>query len=108
MADITSDMMVGALGASPRSIRKRIGRRAQTARLASGRSQADIARAAGVSVPTVQRFEAGSNVSIDVLARIAIALDAERDLNDLFPLPDARTIDELLARKRLPRRGRTR
>jgi transcriptional regulator with XRE-family HTH domain len=96
------------MGTSPRMLRQRIGRRAQDARLAARRSQADVARAAGVSLPTLQRFEAGTNVSVDVLVRIAVALNAERDLRDLFPLPDARTIEQVLERRRLPQRGRTR
>ena len=108
MVDSTSDMMLNVLGTSPRTIRKRIGRRAQGARLAARRSQADVARAAGVSLPTLQRFEAGANVSVDVLVRIAVALNAERDLRDLFPLPDVRTIEQVLERRRLPQRGRTR
>jgi transcriptional regulator with XRE-family HTH domain len=108
MGDSTSDMMDNMLGASPRMIRKRIGRRAHDARLAAHRSQADVARAAGVSLPTLQRFEAGANVTVDVLIRIAVALNAEHDLHDLFPLPDARTIEQVLERRRLPQRGRTR
>jgi transcriptional regulator with XRE-family HTH domain len=101
-------MMENLLEMSPGTIRKRIGQRAQSARLAVRRSQADVARAAGVSLPTVQRFEAGANVSLDALVRIAVALNAERDLGDLFPLPDLRTIEQVLDRRRLPQRGRTR
>lgn len=101
-------MMTDLLGTSPRTLRKRIGERAQGVRLAARRSQADVARAAGVSLPTLQRFEAGANVTVDVLVRIAVALNAERDLRDLFPLPDARTIEQVLERRRLPQRGRTR
>jgi transcriptional regulator with XRE-family HTH domain len=95
------------LGASPGAIRKRIGRRARGTRLAARHSQADVARAAGVSLPTLQRFEAGANVSLDVLIRIAVALNADRDVRDLFALPDARTIDQVLKRQRMPQRGRS-
>jgi transcriptional regulator with XRE-family HTH domain len=101
-------MMGNALGTSPQTLRKRIGRRARDARLAARRSQASVALAAGVSLPTLQRFESGANVSVDALVRIAVALNAERDLRDLFPLPDARTIEQVLERRRLPQRGRTR
>lgn len=89
-------------------MRQRIGRRARDARLARRRSQADVARAADVSVPTLQRFESGTNVSLDVLVRIAIALNAESELRGLFPLPETRTIDDVLERQRLPQRGRSR
>ena len=103
-----SNMMASMLATAPGTIRKRIGRRAQGARLAARRSQSDVARAAGVSLPTVQRFEAGANVSVDALVRIAVALNADRDLRDLFPLPDLRTIEQVLDRRRPPQRGRTR
>jgi hypothetical protein len=59
-------------------------------------------------VPTLQRFEAGTNVSFDVLARVAIVLDSERQLGELFALPDLRTVDDILQRRALPRRGRSR
>lgn len=103
-----SKVMGSVLGTSPRSLRRRIGHRARGARLAARRSQADVARAAGVSLPTITRFEAGANVNLDVLLRVAIALNAERELRELFPLPDVRTIDEVLERQRLPQRGRSR
>jgi transcriptional regulator with XRE-family HTH domain len=107
MAAITSDLTDYEQGVSLRAIRKQLGRRAQRARLAARRSQLAVARAAGVSLPTLQRFESGANVSIEALIRIAVALNAERGLSELFPLPDARTIDEILERRKLPQRGRT-
>ena len=57
-------------------------------------------------MPTLQRFEAGTNVSFDVVVRVANTLDAERQLGELFPLPDLRTVDDVLQRRALPRRGR--
>jgi transcriptional regulator with XRE-family HTH domain len=100
--------MLDRFGASPASLRERLGRRARAARLAARRSQAAVAQAAGISLPTLQRFEAGLNVSLDVLVRVAIALGAERELRELFAPPDARTIDEVLARRAVPQRGRNR
>ncbi len=107
MAENSSNM-VDMLGASPVTTRRRIGRRARDLRLADRRSQADVASAAGVSVPTLARFEAGSNVSLDVLVRVAIALSADQQLGDLFALPDAQTIDDILKRRAIPQRGRSR
>ena len=57
-------------------------------------------------MPTLQRFESGVNVCLDVLVRVAIALDADRSLRELFAPAEARTIDEIVARRR-PRRGGT-
>ena len=100
--------MMQRLGESSVSVRKRLGRRARNARLARGRSQSDIARAAGVSLPTLQRFEAGANVSADVLVRVAFVLGSGAIIGDLFPLPELRTIEDVLERRRLPKRGRSR
>ncbi|HEV3155980.1 MAG TPA: helix-turn-helix transcriptional regulator [Candidatus Baltobacteraceae bacterium] len=105
MEHTTSNMMLSAFGASPLSLRKFVGRRARDARLASRRSQAHVALAAGISLPTLQRFEAGAKVNLDVLVRVAIALNAERGLYELFAPPDVRTIDEVLRRRALPQRG---
>ncbi len=66
------------------------------------RSQSDIAAAAGVSLPTLQRFEAGA------LVRVAFVLGSGSIVSDLFPLPEARTIEDVLERRRLPKRGRSR
>jgi transcriptional regulator with XRE-family HTH domain len=76
--------------------------------LVAHRSQSDIAAAAGVSLPTLQRFEAGANVSVDVLVRVAFVLGSGSIVSDLFPLPEARTIEDVLERRRLPKRGRSR
>jgi transcriptional regulator with XRE-family HTH domain len=108
MGDSASQLMGSMGGVSSGAVRRQLGRRARDARLAARRSQADVATAAGVSVPTLQRFEAGTNVSFDVVVRVATALDSERQLGDLFPLPDLRTVDDVLRRRALPRRGRSR
>jgi transcriptional regulator with XRE-family HTH domain len=106
MVGNVSELMLTLGGTSPAALRKRIGERAREARLAARRSQSDVAAAAGVSRPTVQRFEGGAVVSTDVLVRIAIALHAEREMADLFPLPDMRTIDDVIERQGRPKRGR--
>jgi len=108
MASHISELMLKLGGTSPTALRKRIGERAREARLAARRSQSDVADAAGVSRPTVQRFESGAIVSTDALVRVAIALHAERELADLFPLPDLRTIDDVIERRTRPKRGRSR
>jgi hypothetical protein len=56
----------------------------------------------------LQRFEAGANVSADVLVRVAFVLGSGAIISDLFPLPELRTIEDVLERRRLPKRGRSR
>lgn len=41
-----------------------------------GWSQAELARAAGLSLPTIQRYESVGNTSAEALAKIVSALEA--------------------------------
>jgi transcriptional regulator with XRE-family HTH domain len=91
---------------SPQELVTRLGERAKECRLALGRRQADVAEAAGVPLSTLKRFESGANVGVDVIARLALALGAERDLANLFVSPPPGTIDELLKRNRKRLRGK--
>jgi len=91
---------------SPKELMTRLGERAKERRLVMGQRQADVAKAAGVPLSTLRRFESGANVGIDVVARVALALNAERELADLFAPPRAGTMDELLTRSRRRMRGR--
>jgi transcriptional regulator with XRE-family HTH domain len=109
MDDNASELRPSWSGESPVKLRRQIGSRVRDARLAARRTQADVAGAAAVSVPTLQRFEAGANVSFDVVLRVAIVLNSLHWLDKIFEVPDTRTIDELLQRRRvLPQRGRRR
>ncbi|HEX6602329.1 MAG TPA: helix-turn-helix transcriptional regulator, partial [Solirubrobacterales bacterium] len=65
---------------SPSEIAVEIGRRARERRLALGLRQADLAAAAGVPLATLKRFETGGRGSVETMARLALALRAEREL----------------------------
>jgi transcriptional regulator with XRE-family HTH domain len=85
-----------------------IGTRARQRRLALGQRQEDVAAASGVPVSTLRRFESGHNVGVQIVAQIAIALRTERTLLGLFPLPETRTFDEIVQRRRQRQRARRR
>jgi transcriptional regulator with XRE-family HTH domain len=91
---------------SPQELLTTLGERAKECRLASGRRQVDVAKSAGVPLSTLKRFEGGTNVGLDVVARVALALGAERDLANLFVVPEAGSMDELLERNRRRIRGK--
>ncbi len=84
-----------------------IGARARAVRLDRSLRQSDVAKAAGVTLPTIIRFEQTGKVGFDVVVRIAIALGAEAELTRLFAQPQTRSIDEIVAvrksRTRAPR-----
>lgn len=94
--------------ASPRDLAVIVARQARERRLRAHRSQADVASAAGVSLPTYKRFEHGDDVGFDVIVKVALALGAEAQIAALFePQPSRRSIDEILDEQRLPRRVRS-
>ncbi len=94
--------------ASPRDLAKLVAQRARARRLSLRRSQANVASAAGVSLPTFKRFEKGDDVGFDVVVKVALALGSEDQVAGLFePPPARRSIDEILEEQRLPQRART-
>jgi transcriptional regulator with XRE-family HTH domain len=93
---------------SPIDLARLVGGRARARRMALGKRQADLAVAAGVPVSTLRRFEAGRKVGLDVLLRIAIALGAEREVRELFPEPETRSLDEILRSQKQRARARVR
>ena len=82
---------------TPTTILAAVSERARTRRLASGLTQDELSQKAGVSLDVVKRLESSGRISLETLARIAIALDASAPLMAMFPEPAARSIDELEA-----------
>jgi transcriptional regulator with XRE-family HTH domain len=91
---------------SPQEIADEIGKRAARRRLALGLRQADLAERSGVSPATIARFERGGDTRLSHVVRLAIALDAEEGLARLFPAPDLRSLDDILAAEAAPKRAR--
>jgi transcriptional regulator with XRE-family HTH domain len=90
---------------SPAELCEAIGKRAKERRLGMDLRQADVAERAGVTLRTIRRFEAGEG-SLEIAARVAFALGAEREFLDLFPPHDGRTLDDVLAANRRRQRAR--
>lgn len=79
---------------------------ARNRRIALGLTQADLAARSGVPLGTLKRFERLGEVSLSSLLAVAEALDALEAFGGLFPLPEARTLDEIEAQASLPKRAR--
>jgi transcriptional regulator with XRE-family HTH domain len=69
-----------------------LGNRAQHHRVSMNLTQAELARSAGVSQRTVERFEAGNSVQLDKLLRILRALRLSDNLDQLVPETSVRPI----------------
>lgn len=80
-----------------------LGRRVAKNRLAADLTQADLARAAGVSKRTVERLEAGLGAQLVTLVRCLRALKLADDLDLLAPEALPNPLDLLKHRRRTAR-----
>jgi transcriptional regulator with XRE-family HTH domain len=85
-----------------------LGQRARALRLARNFGQAELAMRAGVSVPTIKRFEKSGHTSLENAYRIAAALHSEQSFEHLFEPPSYTSIDEALERPSRTQRQRVR
>jgi transcriptional regulator with XRE-family HTH domain len=94
MADNLSEM--DAFIDSPGEIATIVGERVLALRLSQNRSREDVAKAAGIGVMTLRRFELSGRANFEAVVRIAIALGDDRALGQLFRPRDFRTLDEVI------------
>lgn len=102
MAQITETM-------ADKAVRAELGARLERRRLDRDLDQAAVARAAGVGFRTLQRLEAGHNVSLDVLLRVMRALDLLGSLDVAIPptAPSPVALARAQGRRRRRASGRT-
>lgn len=63
-------------------------------------SQVKLSKKSGVSLGSVKRFESTGEISLLSLTKIAIALEIENELCDLFSVIPYRTIEEVIDAQR--------
>lgn len=90
---------------SDETVLDQLGDRLARQRLNRDWSQAELAAAAGVSVPTVSRIERGSSTSTANLVRVLRALDLVGNLEVLVPDPPASPMQQLRTRRRRRQRA---
>ena len=83
-----------------------LGARARQLRLLRELLQEELAERAGVGVATVRRFEKTGTASIENVLRIATALGADRNFEQLFEAPAYASLDEAIARPEIAKRRR--
>jgi transcriptional regulator with XRE-family HTH domain len=88
-----------------RDIRDRFKARRLTLRL----TQAGLAKRAGMSLGSLKRFETSGYIALDSLLKIALVLDCLNDFNTICQpkiYGEGMSLDEILARKKIVKRGR--
>ncbi|MFW8567129.1 helix-turn-helix domain-containing protein [Orrella sp. 11846] len=78
----------------PDEIARRLCERLRIERLAQKMTQAEVAGRAGIGTNTVSNLEAGRNVTLENLVRIAMVLGRAKEFETLF-LPKLETLDDI-------------
>ena len=93
---------------NPVDLIRAIGERLRVARLARGWTQEELAERSGIALSTLKLLEAKGQGSLQRLARVAVALNLDGELRELFARPAAyESLDAVKRRDRAraPRRS---
>jgi HTH-type transcriptional regulator / antitoxin HipB len=93
---------------TPSDIARSLAGRVRTLRLQRGWTQQEIAERSGLTPATYRRFERTGRISLERLLRIAVVLDAQGRFAQLFEIPTAQSLAELVERTRRATRKRGR
>jgi transcriptional regulator with XRE-family HTH domain len=93
---------------TPAEMGKLLADRAKALRLIKGWTRGTLAQRAGVSAASLKRFETTGKASLELVLKVAHALDRLEEFRKLLQPPEARSIEELERRaaKPIPKRGR--
>jgi transcriptional regulator with XRE-family HTH domain len=97
-ADVSGIIMIPVELLPAHEVARSVAARVRALRLERGWTQQETAARAGIALPTYRAFERTGRISLERLLKIAIVLDASAGFAQLFPLPPARSLDELEAR----------
>lgn len=92
---------------APDEVRALLAGRVRRLRLLAGWKQSTLSDRAGVTLPTLRRFERSGKASLETFLRLCHALGRLDDVAELLNAPPARSLKDLESRAtgRLPRRG---
>ena len=90
MKDIQSALM------SHKEMCEAIGQKVRNCREFHGLSRRELAEKSGVSEPTIGRLETKGIATISVLIKLATALGVTESLNDIFIVPQYKTMEDYI------------
>lgn len=89
---------------TPMEINRLIASRVREIRKRRKLSQEKLSEKSGVSLGSVKRFESSGEISLISLTKIAIALDIEHDLENLFEDVPFESIEEIIYLQKLAKK----
>ncbi len=85
---------------TPSEAAKNLAKRAKALRLLKGLKRSTLAERAGVSLSSLTRFERTGKASVQLILKVAFALDRLNEFSKLLLPPVAQSMDELEQRNR--------
>jgi transcriptional regulator with XRE-family HTH domain len=95
-----------SLIANPKDVCLELAAREKKLRLGLGWTQKELARRAGLALPTLRHFERTGQISLERLVMIASTFRATDSLEGIFQPPVANSLEEIEQRQKVRRRGR--
>lgn len=83
---------------SPADVLKSVASRAKALRLSQQLTQEGLALRAGVSLGTLKLFERTGKASFETVVKIAFAIGAEREFEQLFPPQSITRLEDVIER----------
>lgn len=81
---------------TPNEIAGELAKRIRDTRRKLKISQENLAQKSGVSLGSIKRFETKYEISLQSFVKIAIALDLDKDFDNLFTAKTYNSIDEII------------
>ena len=91
---------------TPSEVAKQLAQQTKQLRLSQNLSRKTLADRSGVSLGSIQRFEQQGAISLINLLKLAHALSALQDFQNLMKLPEPQTVEELERLEQTRKRGR--
>jgi transcriptional regulator with XRE-family HTH domain len=102
-----SNNILSVIEDSPNAIINSIAERVKQRRLESAITQKELAKHAGIPLPTYRRFERTGEISLRALVMLGITLGMKAEFSELFSTKTYNSIDDLLKANRKRQRGKS-
>jgi transcriptional regulator with XRE-family HTH domain len=101
-----SDIILSIIENSPKTVIVGVAERVKQRRLERALTQKELAKRAGIPLPTYRRFERTGEISFSSLVLLGMALGMTAEFGELFNTKTYSGIDDLLRQSKKRKRGK--